>query len=89
MREQLPDWPRLLSEPLAARYLSIGCTFLRERGPKPRKLGRRTLYDRRDLDLWADVLSGQPLDELNRRQASKEVERRFFEEQEAKAAKRR
>lgn len=60
--DRLPDWPRLMAEPLAAAYLGIGASTLRERGPRPKKLGARTLYDRRDLDRWADALSGQPLD---------------------------
>src|SRR3712207_3561874 len=59
----LPDWPRLMDEPQAGEYLSIGKTMLREHGPKPKRLGRRVLYDRRDLDRWADRLGGQPLDE--------------------------
>lgn len=58
----LPDWPRLMGERLAAAYLGIGASTLRERGPRPRKVGTRTLYDRRDLDRWADALDGQPLD---------------------------
>jgi hypothetical protein len=58
----MPDWPRLMSVELAARYLSIGTTMLRERGPQPKHLGARVLYDRQDLDRWADALSGQELD---------------------------
>lgn len=60
MRESLPDWPRLMNEGQAAAYLSIGATTLREKGPAPRELGRRRLYDRLDLDRWADRLGGQP-----------------------------
>jgi len=52
----MPDWPRLLSEEQACAYVSIGKTLLREKGPKPKQIGRRVLYDRRDLDRWADAL---------------------------------
>lgn len=62
----MPNWPRLMHEPLAASYLSIGVTKLREDGPKPKRLGGRILYDRNDLDRWADALGGQPLDESAR-----------------------
>ena len=57
-------WPRLLSECEAAEYLSIGTTTLREKGPAPKVLGRRRLYDIKDLDRWADRLGGQPLDRM-------------------------
>ncbi|WP_202393164.1 hypothetical protein [Alteraurantiacibacter buctensis] len=66
LREKLPDWPRLMSSELAAAYLSIGTTTLRTKGPQPRSLGTRVLYDRRDLDRWADALSGQDLDAAER-----------------------
>lgn len=62
----MPDWPRLMRESLAAAYLGIGASTLREHGPRPRKFGARTLYDRRDLDRWADALDGQPLDPVQR-----------------------
>jgi hypothetical protein len=68
-REALPDWPRLMSVELAARYLGLGATTLREMGPdgpKPKRYGKRVLYDRRDLDRWADALDGQPLDAQER-----------------------
>ena len=61
-REALPDWPRLMPDRLAARYLGIGTTSLREHGPQPKRLGGRVLWDRKDLDRWADALGGQPLD---------------------------
>lgn len=65
-RAALPEWPRLMSVELAAAYLSIGTTMLRERGPQPKHLGSRVLYDRRDLDRWADALTGQELDVIER-----------------------
>lgn len=61
-RASLPDWPRLMAVHLAARYLGIGVTTLRHKGPEPKRIGARVLYDRRDLDRWADALNGQPLD---------------------------
>lgn len=79
IRDILPDWPRLMDEPLAARYLSIGTTTLREHGPQPKRYGRRRLYDRRDLDRWADRLGEQPLDDKAREEEAAEEERRFFE----------
>ena len=80
-RQPLPKWPRLMGEELAARYLSIGEKLLRERGPKPRKVGRRTLYDRLDLDRWADQLCDQPLptDPVDILKESKRIEREYLE----------
>lgn len=78
-RGSLPDWPRLMSEPLAARYLSIGTTTLRARGPAPKRNGGRVLYDRRDLDRWADHLDDQPLTPQAEVDESAEAERKFLE----------
>jgi hypothetical protein len=78
-RLELPDWPRLMSEDLAAAYLSIGTTKLREEGPAPKRHGRRVLYDRRDLDRWADALNEQPLSEADQVREAQEVERRWRE----------
>jgi hypothetical protein len=79
-----PDWPRLMSERDAAAYLSIGATTLRERGPAPRKVGSRTLWDRRDLDRWADALDGQPMSTADIEAESRDTQRRFFEQRERK-----
>lgn len=68
-----------MSVQLAAAYLSIGCTFLRERGPAPVRFGRRVLYDRKALDRWADALSGQPLSSEDEAAEAAEQERRFLE----------
>jgi integrase len=46
---------------LAAAYIGLSETTLRAVGPKPREVGKRRLYDRIDLDRWADRLGGQPL----------------------------
>lgn len=66
-REALPDWPRLMREPMAAAYLGISASTLRQHGPDPRHIGRAAVWDRRDLDRWADALGEvsrdpQPLD---------------------------
>lgn len=82
-RAALPNWPRLMSEQLAADYLSIGTTTLREQGPEPKRWGRRRLYDRNDLDRWADRIGGQPLIVAERKQEAREVERRFLEKRRA------
>ena len=79
LRHVAAAWPRLLSEPLAAAYLSISETTLREHGPAPKRFGRRRLYDRRDLDQWADLLNGQPLEEDDLEREAREAERRFLE----------
>lgn len=79
----LPGWPRLMSESMAASYLSIGTTMLREQGPAPKRRGKRRLYDRLDLDRWADRLSDQPLDVREQQEEAREVERRFLEKRRA------
>jgi hypothetical protein len=78
-RAALPSWPRLMHEKLAAAYLSICATTLREKGPEPKRCGRRVLYDIRALDRWADELDGQPLDGADEAAAQADVERRFLE----------
>lgn len=78
-RVALPDWPRLMSVEMAAAYLSRSVTTIRERGPHPKRDGRSVLYDRVDLDRWADRLGGQPLTDRQREEEAKEVERRFLE----------
>jgi hypothetical protein len=75
----LPDWPRLMPIELAAAYLSRSVSTLRERGPTPKRDGRSVLYDRADLDRWADCLGGQPLSPTQREEEAKDVERRFLE----------
>ncbi len=47
---------RLFGVDNAAIYLGIDTTMLRGLGIKRRKLGGRRLYDRRDLDAFADAL---------------------------------
>ena len=71
-------WPRLLKEPEACEYLSIGKSTLRDHGPQPKHLGRSVLYDIRDLDRWADRLEDQPLEENDRVKEAAHVEDEFF-----------
>ena len=48
--------PRLMPAPAAAHYLGVSVSTLRQL-PLPRKeRGRQRLYDRHDLDAWADNL---------------------------------
>ncbi len=75
-RLQLPDWPRLMSVGYASAYLSISNTTFRTLGIAEQRIGRRVLYDRRDIDLWVDRLSEDPMDERPRSVA--EEERLFF-----------
>jgi hypothetical protein len=73
-----------MNEDLAALYLGIGATQLREHGPAPRRdpcrLGRRVLWHIDDLDRWADALGGQPLDAGDAESHARDVERRWFEQ---------
>ena len=65
-RVTLPDWPRLMRVELACRYLGLGETKFRSLGIASRAIGGAVLWDIRDLDRWADALSGAPLDESAR-----------------------
>lgn len=51
--------PRLMRRPAAAQYLGVSPSTLDELGIKPKTVeGKRiALYDRFDLDAWADALS--------------------------------
>jgi hypothetical protein len=55
-KEPLPILPpvRCLTKEQAAAYLGIGVTLLIELGVPMVKLGRRSVYDRIDLDAWLD-----------------------------------
>jgi hypothetical protein len=68
-----------MGEELAAAYVSLSATTLRERGPAPKRFGKRKLYDRIDLDRWCDRLGGQPLTAVELKQEASEVERQFLE----------
>jgi hypothetical protein len=73
-----------MSEQLAAEYLSVGTTFLRSEGPEPKRWGKRVLWDRIDLDRWADRLGGQPLTVQEEQAEARDVERRFLEKRRAR-----
>lgn len=73
-------WPRLLSEPDAAEYLSLSQTTLRTLQIRVRRIGRRKLYDVHDLDRWADRMDEQPIAPADVAEAMEDQERRFFEE---------
>lgn len=55
--------PGLLTESGAAAYLGISPSKLRELGLPRRQLGRRRLYDRRDLENYIDSLPYEAEDE--------------------------
>jgi hypothetical protein len=78
-RPALPDWPRLMGAELAAAYVGISENTLREHGPQPKAIGRRRLWDRADLDRWADALGGQPLEAADHDKHSQDLERQFLE----------
>lgn len=48
--------PLLMPAPVAARYLGVSESTLRQMGLPRRKLGAKRLFDRRDLDAYADSL---------------------------------
>lgn len=51
----LPEWPRLLSEDQAAAYCGVTAeTFRRHVPVTRRRLGRRVLFDRHEIDRWLD-----------------------------------
>jgi hypothetical protein len=81
---RLPHWPRLLNERMAADYLSIGTGLLRDRGPKPKKVGGRTLWDIRDLDRFADALAGVTLDPPAAGSHASDIEAAWRERREAR-----
>lgn len=83
-RPALPDWPRLMCVDLASAYLGLSATTLRAKGPAPRECGKRRLYDRHDLDRWADRLGGQPLTVAEQQDEARDVERRFLEKRRAR-----
>lgn len=72
--------PRLMKAREAAEYLGMSETRLRAVGPSPRRVGRWVVYDRKDLDRWADRLSDLPLEEQDELAEARDVERRFLEQ---------
>lgn len=78
-RSALPDWPELMSVDMAAAYFSVSPNTFRSFGISAIERGRRVLYDRHDLDRYADRLSGQPLTASDRERVAVDIEREFFE----------
>lgn len=48
--------PRLMPAPVAARYIGVSESTLRDLQLPRRKLGAKRLYDKADLDAYADHL---------------------------------
>lgn len=62
-----PPTPRLLGSDMAAAYLGISERMFDQvrtlaNFPQPIKLGRRTLWDRKALDVFVDRLSAEALE---------------------------
>lgn len=77
-RMQLPDWPRLMSLPLASAYFGVCAARFRALEIRPVRIGRRVLWDRHDLDRFVDGMSGQPVKVGNPESEAQAMERRFF-----------
>lgn len=62
--QPFPVWSvRLLSQAAAAAYIGVSERTFEKHWragamPKPHRIGRRLLWDRKLLDLWVDELSG-------------------------------
>lgn len=67
-----------MSIDMAARYFSVSVNTFRSWGLAPIEQGRRVLYDRRSLDIYADRLAGQPLVGADFERARSDVERDFL-----------
>lgn len=70
--------PRFFSVAEAARYLGVSANTFRSLGIVPMNIGRRVLWDRHSLDLFADQLAGKPLDAADRARASNDIEAAFL-----------
>lgn len=77
-RARLPDWPRLMPLALASAYFGVCASTFRRLDIEPRRIGRRVLWDRRDLDSYADQISDPPIVPSNGTPLISEVERRFL-----------
>ena len=56
MRADITFAPRLMAEPDAARYLGMSATTLRTLGLPRKEMRSKRLYDRFDLDDYANTL---------------------------------
>lgn len=70
--------PRHMGIEEASRYLGVSASTFRNLGICPVNIGSRVLWDRQSLDLYADRLSGRPLDDADRNRAAGDVERDFL-----------
>ncbi|MBZ6382252.1 hypothetical protein [Sphingomonas sanguinis] len=77
-RKNLPDWPRLMPIAMAAAYYSMSENTFRLLGIVPIERGRKVLYDRRSLDIFADRMGGQPIDGVDAERAAVDQERAFL-----------
>ncbi len=77
-RTRLPDWPRLMPLRLACAYFGVCDKTFRSLGIVPRRIGRRVLWDRQDLDRFADGMAGTPLRSADPTAGARAMERRFF-----------
>jgi hypothetical protein len=64
---KLPDWPARMGEDLAAAYLGVSASTLRQgsaagRYPRPIRDGKRVLYSRVQLDRFVMAQFGIPAD---------------------------
>ncbi len=78
-RTRLPDWPRLMPLRLACAYFGVCDKTFRALGIAPRRIGRRVLWDRADLDRWADAMAGMAARVPDRSVSVRATERRFYE----------
>lgn len=70
--------PRFFCVEEAARYLGVSPNTFRSLGIVPVNIGRRVLFDRTSLDLYADQLAGKPVEKIDRERAASEVEATFM-----------
>lgn len=77
-RTRLPDWPRLMPLRLACAYFGVCDKTFRSLGIAPRRIGRRVLWDRQDLDRFADGMAGVPSRLLEPTAGQRAMERRFL-----------
>jgi hypothetical protein len=80
LHRSLPDWPRLMKVHMAAAYVGLSKNSLLRHGPSPKRVAGNVVWDRGDLDRWADAVGGQPLDGGDAQSHASDVERRWFEE---------
>lgn len=61
--EEMPDWPRLLDQTMAAAYLRMSVGTFKDRVAKAVpsiEIGSMKRWDRRALDQWVDLRSAPP-----------------------------